>query len=223
MSPFDRLLRIMLQPWVAVSYLSFTVLSFLYLDKPIAYFLHGLEIKTRVPLIYWITKLGQGAVYMALFFILAVFFRYMRRNKEFETRSWFLLLCVLVPNIICGILKVLLGRARPELWFDSQLFGFYGMHFNASFWSFPSGHTTTIAGLVFGLSIVFPRYFYAFIVSGLVVISTRVLLTDHYLSDVMATGYITLLEVGMLLVLLRRKAWLRSVYRTVHCVAQETA
>jgi len=205
MSPFDRLLKIMLQPWVAISYIGFIVLSFFYFDKPIAFYFNALALKTKLPLLELITKLGISTVYISLFFLLAMFFRYVYRNKTCEIRSWFIWLCVLVPNLICLVLKVLLGRARPELLFDNQLFGFYGLHFKASFWSFPSGHTTTIMGLVFGLCIVFPRYFYAFLLSGLLLISTRVILTNHYLSDVMATSYLTLLEVGLISLLLHRR------------------
>ena len=123
-------------------------------------------------------------------------------------RSWVLLLCVLIPNIISLALKILLGRARPELLFDQSLYGFYGLHFVRPFWSFPSGHTTTVVGLVLGLMLIFPRHFYAFIVAGLLVISTRVFLTDHYLSDVLGTSYLVLFEVGLLSIIFRDKKWI---------------
>lgn len=216
MSPFDRLLKIMLQPWVALSYIGFVVLSFLYFDKPVAYFFHGLGLKAKIPLLSAVTMVGVGIVYIIGFFLMALFFRFIHRNKEYETRSWFLWLCVLVPNLICLVLKMLHGRARPELLFDSQLYGFYGLHVTRAFWSFPSGHTTTIMGLVFGLCIVFPRHCLAFLLSGFFLILTRVILTQHYLSDVMTTAYITLVEVGLLLLVLRHKAWLSPVYRGVH-------
>lgn len=216
MCPFDRLFKIMLKPWVAASYLSFAILSFLYFDQSIAYYFYDLALKTKLPIIYWLTKLGTSFVYITLLFLLAMFFRYLRRNKPNENRCWFLWLCVLVPNLICLVLKVLLGRARPELLFSDNLYGFYGLHFTAPFWSLPSGHTTTIMGLAFGLCVVFPRYFYAILLSGLILISTRILLTSHYLSDVIFTSFLTLLEVGILLFILRRKAWLVSAHQTMH-------
>lgn len=208
---FDRVLKLMMRPLVAISYLCFIVLSFFYFDKPIAYYFHSLSLKTTLPPIFWITKLGTGAIYMSLFLLLALFFRYIRQNKQWEARSWFLWLCVLIPNIVCGVLKVCLGRARPELLFDHHIFGFYGVHTNQLYWSCPSGHTTTVTGLALGLSILFPRFCYAFLIAGLGVISTRVFLTNHYLSDVMFTGYLTFLEMGFLLFYLRRKNWLSSV------------
>jgi len=213
MAPFDRLLKTMLRPWVVVCYLSFMILSFLYFDQPIARFFYGMDLRDKLPFIAWITRLGTGEFYIAGLFLLALFYRYIRPNGIWEIRGWFLWLCVVIPYLICGVLKVCLGRARPELLFDHQLYGFYGPHFiNYQYWSFPSGHTTTIMGLVFGLIILFPRYCYAFFFPGLLLVSTRIILTNHYLSDVLTTGYLTFLEVALVLFVLRRKEWLTSAW-----------
>ena len=144
---FDRLFKTVTKPWVAISLGMFIIISFFYFDKPVAYFFHVLDLKQHYPIVYWITNLGIGAVDLTLLFLFALFFRYIRRNKQSEARSWFLFLCVLIPNIICVALKTLLGRARPELLFDKSLYGFYGFHTNSQFWSLPSGHTTTVMGL----------------------------------------------------------------------------
>ena len=207
MAPFDRLLKLMLRPWVAAGYLGIVVLSFFYFDKPVAWCLHNLDLKTKLPFISWLTRVGMGELYVTGLFLLALVCRYILRNKEWESRTWFVWLCVVVPYSICGVFKVLLGRARPEQLFDNQLYGFYGMQTNASFWSFPSGHTTTIMGLVFGLCIVFPRHCQALFLTGFLVVLSRVLLTSHYLSDVMATSFLTLLEVGLLMSIIQRKHW----------------
>lgn len=211
MSCFDQALKTIIKPWFVIIYLCFTAISFFYFDKPTAFYFHHLALKTSFPPIFWLTKFGTGAVYMVFFLLAALFFRYIRHNKQWEARSWFLWLCVLVPNLICGILKVLIGRARPELLFDHQLYGFYGPHINELYWSFPSGHTTTVTALVLGLSILLPRFCYIFLIVGLTVISTRILLTNHYVSDVMLTGYLTTMEIGLLLFYLRQKHWLVSV------------
>ncbi|KTC84162.1 phosphatase PAP2 family protein [Legionella brunensis] len=216
MSPFDRLLAIMTKPGVMIGYVGLIVLSFLYFDKPIAEYFYNFDVRKHLALIGWITKLGLGVLYMSLFFILAVFFRYIRTNREWEARAWFLFMCVVIPNAICVFLKVLFGRARPNLWIHNDLYGFYGLQFHAPFWSFPSGHTTTIMSVVFGLSIVFPRYCYALLLTGITVAMSRVLLTHHYLSDVLVAGYLSLLEIGILLCFLRRKSWLAPAW--VHAV-----
>lgn len=208
-TPFDRVLKIMIKPWVAISFFAFVMFAFFYIDQPLADYFHNLDFKKTLPflaLLSWLTKLGLGSIYLLGFLVIALFFRYIHKNRQWEARSWFLWLCILIPSTICLCLKVCLGRARPRMLFDGQWYGFYGFKTNPFFWSFPSGHTTTIIGLVFGLSILFPRYGYAFIFSGLMVASSRILLIHHYLSDVLATSYLTLLEIGGMLYWLRCKS-----------------
>jgi membrane-associated phospholipid phosphatase len=219
MAPFDHVLKTMLRPWVVLCYFSIVILSFFYFDQPVAWFFYHLNMKEKLPFVYWLTHLGTGEIQVVALLLLAVFFRYVRRNKIWEIRSWFLWLCVTIPYLLCIVLKIFMGRARPALLFESQIYGFYGLRFDHGYWSCPSGHTSTMMGLVFGLMILFPRYCYAFFSAGLLVISTRVLLTNHYLSDVLFTGYLVLLEVGLLLFVLRRKAWLSPVCQPMNCMA----
>ena len=204
-SPFEQGLNVMTKPWVAISYLSFIVLSFFYIDKSLAYHFHAMALDAQYPWLSWVTELGKNAIYIVLLPLLAMFFRKIRVSVLWEARCWFLWLCVLVPNVICFILKVGLGRARPELLFSNAYYGFYGPHASSTFWSCPSGHTTTLMGLVVGLTLLFPRFAYAFLVSGLLLVSTRVLLTDHFLSDVLLSGYLVIVEIGIMQYFLRKR------------------
>lgn len=198
MTRFDRLFAIMTKPSVVVLYIAFIIFSFLYLDQPIAYYFHQVDVRANFPLINWLTKLGLGGLYLIALLLFVLFFRYIRPNKQAEVQAWFVWLCVLLPSLICLVLKILLGRARPDLLFSEQLYGFYGLQKHAPFWSFPSGHTTNIMGLIFGLCVLFPRYCYALLAVGLLIASTRIFLTHHYLSDVLAASYLALIEVGLL-------------------------
>lgn len=208
MNPFDKLLSIMMKPLVIAGMVGFIAISFVYIDEPLAYYLHGFNLRENWVFLKWITNLGLGAVYFVGFFVLALFCRLILQNNLWESRAWFLWLCVVFPSFICTGLKVTFGRARPGLLFDEQLYGFYGLKFHAPFWSFPSGHTTTIMGLVFGLAVLFPKYCYRFIILGLLIASSRILLTHHYLSDVVSASYLALLEVGLLQCWLKKRAWL---------------
>ena len=117
-------------------------------------------------------------------------------NPVYESRSWYLLGCVFVANLVCFVCKVTLGRARPDLLFASNEFGFYWFKLSKFYWSFPSGHTTTVVSLAVGLGVLFPRYFYIALTVALLVAASRVLLYYHYLSDVLSAFYISLLVVG---------------------------
>jgi len=213
MNPFDRVLSIFTKPRVAAGVISFLVLSFLFIDQPLATYLYSLRLGINYPFLNWITNVGLGGVYFVSLFSLALFFRYIVKRADWEARAWFLWLCVVVPSLVCFCLKMLLGRSRPKLLFNDDLYGFYFFKTHAPFWSFPSGHSTTIMGLVFGLSILFPRYGYRFMFLGAVVAISRVLLTHHFLSDVLTASYLALLEVGLLYCVLRQRAWLEPAYR----------
>lgn len=213
MTPFNRLILVMTKPWVILSYVLFVVVLFLYVDKPLAEYLEYINFRVNFVFLKLITKLGLGLIYMLTFLLAALFFRYLRINPVWEARMWFLWLCVALSGILCGILKILFGRARPDMWFSEQYYGFYWMKMKAPFWSFPSGHTTTLMAISFGLGVLFPRYFYAFILGGFLIAISRVLLVHHYVSDVLTAAYLALLEIGLLLWVLRKKSWLKPVWR----------
>lgn len=205
MARFERLFAFMIKPWVVITCLAVAFLSFLFLDRPIAECFHGVDSKTYRAILGGLTKLGSNFLYLGPLLVLALFFRYIYPNKNWETRVWFLWLCVLIPNMIGLVLKILIGRSRPSLLFDDHLYGFYWMKLQKSFWSLPSGHTTTVMGLLFGLCVLFPRYFLGFILIAFLVDFSRIILTEHYLSDVFVASYLALVEVGLLLVWLRCK------------------
>ena len=196
MTQFERFFAVMKKPWMVLGYLLFVVLAYNYLDRPIAIYFHNLDYRNYAHLLTAITALGRWKYYFLILIILGIFFRFGKKNEVYEQRAWFLLACILLANIAGGVLKVIVSRSRPDLLFDGNYFGFYWFKFNDLFWSFPSGHSITVAALAAGLGALFPRYFYIFLGLALVVISTRVFLYFHYLSDVMTGFYISILVVG---------------------------
>jgi membrane-associated phospholipid phosphatase len=218
MSPFDRLFTLMTKPLVIVLYIGLIISSILYLDVPIATYFFNAGVGENFTFLTYLTKIGLGGIYYPAFFGLALFFRYVHKNPDWEAKFWFLLLCLIIPAITTLILKMSLGRARPTLLLQdsSHFYGFYGFKTSAYFWSFPSGHATTIMSVVLGLCIVFPRYFYALILLGLAVAFSRVLLNHHYLSDVLFAIYLTLIQIGCFLYVLKRKSWLTPAWKPMY-------
>ncbi|KTC95796.1 phosphatase PAP2 family protein [Legionella erythra] len=206
--PFERLFKVMTKPWVMLLYALLVVVCYLYVDKPVAHFLWLSHLSKQFPPLVWFTHAGLGAAYFILFFMAGVFFRYIVINPVWQIRAWFMLANTLFASAICGVLKVLLGRARPKMWLNDNLYGFYGWKLDAHFLSFPSGHTTTIMSVVLALSILFPRHWLALILTGMLVAFSRILLVHHYISDVLAASYLTLLEVGFVYYVFRKKSWL---------------
>jgi len=207
MSPFNRILAFMTHPLMIMLYILLVLLSYLYIDRPLAEYLMSVDLRRNFHVLNLFTQLGSFAPWLVLFFSAALYCRYLRPNRLWEERAWFLGSCVLLSSLICGLLKTGLGRARPEAWFSEQAWGFYGFHLKSSYWSLPSGHTTTIMTLAFSLSVVFPRHVLSFISIGLLVSLSRVLLVHHYLSDILSAAYLALLEVGLLVWFAQKKSW----------------
>jgi len=195
MTFFDKLVSIAIKPWSVALFPLGLFLLVLYGDKPISIYFSDLHIQH---LVYWISKLGLGLFYLVGFLVAALFCRYIYKNKLWEARFWFLWLSTTLTSSVCVVLKILAGRARPDLWFWWKIYGFYGFKLKSLYWSFPSGHTSTIMGVAFGLAILFPRYEIVYMLLGLLVAVTRIILLQHFLSDILAATWLALLEVALL-------------------------
>lgn len=205
MQYFERLFKFALKPWVMFIFIVLMVLSFYFVDKPVAYYFYALQIADKFPLFYWITELGRTELFVFGSFAVAIFYRYILHNKAMENKCWFLFFCILIPAAICLLLKVFLGRARPELLFSEHLYGFYGFETPMKLCSFPSGHTSAICGLAIGLLVLLPRYRYLWLIVAIMLVSLRVILLHHYLSDVLSSFYLVVLELGLYFYYLQRK------------------
>lgn len=204
MKYFNKCLAVLLKPWVMILTFVFIIASYSYIDRPLALYIHEFNISNKLPFVYWITCLGITQAYLIILPLIAIICRFVLKSKSLEMRVFLVWFCVLFPSLISLILKMVLGRARPELLFDQSLFGFYGWHMQKAYFSFPSGHVTAITSFLTGLLILYPRHRYFYIVIGLLVIVSRVLLTCHYLSDVVATFYLVFLELGSLFYVIKR-------------------
>jgi membrane-associated phospholipid phosphatase len=212
MTHFDRFFCVMKKPWIIFLYALIVALAYSFADKPIAIYFHHLDLRSDAPLLHIISALGKWIIYVGIFSVFALFFRYVKKNELWEQRMWFLLACVVVTNGVGIVLKIILSRSRPDLLFNRDFFGFYWFKLNDLFWSFPSGHSITIAGVAAGLGVLFPRYFYAFLGLALLVISTRIFLYFHYLSDVMTGFYLSILIVGLFAQRLKKTHFLTRAF-----------
>lgn len=211
MSSFDRLFRFMINPWVFLTYTFIVVLSFFYFDKPIAAFFYQLDLAHTVPILKISAILGWAMLYGVGLFLAAFILHFIKPNSLLEKYSWFLWACVVFTSFICFFLKIILGRARPILWINDHLYGFFGFSLNKEFWSFPSGHMTTMVSLSLGLSILFPRYRVIILTTCISIAICRVLLVQHYLSDILGAGYLALLEMAVLMAVFKKKQWFTFV------------
>lgn len=102
----------------------------------------------------------------------------------------FLVIAISASGLMNTLIKWIAGRNRPINLFNHGLFGFDFFEVGYELNSFPSGHALIPFSLAAALSILFPRFgFLAFVPAAAIALS-RVAITAHYLSDVIAGAVI---------------------------------
>jgi membrane-associated phospholipid phosphatase len=110
-------------------------------------------------------------------------------HKTQVAKVWYWIgLSFILSRLTAGTLKNAFGRLRPEEALAKGLDdpGFF-LHGN----SFPSGHTAHFWGLMLPIVFAYPRSWLLLLIPVLVSAS-RILVNDHYLSDVLAAVLISL-------------------------------
>ena len=199
MRAVERWITYFTHPVVMLVYLVLMIGCYVLIDQPLAWKFHSLHLEEEYPVLVWVTQLGRSVVWLVILPFMALFFRFGHRVKQTEARLWFLWGTLFFANGCTYVLKNLLGRARPELLFSEHVFGFFGYQADSLYHSFPSGHATQVTASVLSLALLYPRQRWIFLVLGTLVMASRVLLTKHYLSDVLTTLCLVVLEYKVLL------------------------
>jgi membrane-associated phospholipid phosphatase len=102
------------------------------------------------------------------------------------TRLQFVFFAVLFPVLIGAVIKWSVGRGRPFVGGDANVFNFSHFDGTAAYSSFPSGHAICAFALAFAVSALWPKARPVMIVYALVILATRLVLLAHHPSDVVA-------------------------------------
>lgn len=134
---------------------------------------------------YVLAALGMLLIAVA---VIAPAFRGMQRSLllGLGTRLQFLFCAVLVSALISEMIKWCVGRGRPFVGGEGNVF--YFSHFSGAgaYSSFPSGHATCAFALAFAVSALWPKARTAMLIYALVICATRLVLLAHHPSDVVA-------------------------------------
>lgn len=169
-------------------------LAFVYLDKPALRFFETGTNATVTFSFQVITYFGVAAGYLVIAAMAGAGFAIAAqraRKGSSADRLWlrarqslFFLGCVLSATITVDILKIFFGRTRPQLLFQYELYGFDPLTMESGFHSFPSGHAATASAVAFALYLLKPEPRHIYTVAALLVCVSRVVLTAHFVSDV---------------------------------------
>ena len=185
--------------------LLFIVFSYLFLDKPIAYYFikHAQEYDS---LGTFLSIFGESTWELTIAPLGFLFFRYYKKNELYAQRFLFLLYANLFSGMLSVILKNLFARMRPwGLQDGTNEYGFllfqnfdmglvekfkYQIHIlmgeATPHISFPSGHATTLFTAAVYMYILFPKQWFLWFMSASVFSTARIMANDHFLSDVVA-------------------------------------
>ncbi|MGH6994071.1 MAG: phosphatase PAP2 family protein [Stellaceae bacterium] len=161
--------------------------SYAWLDRPIATAFHDSG-PTFQTVMAFVTAFGLGGPYLILT-VAAVLVCWVGGHTMMARRAAYVFLAVAASGLFVDIIKPVFGRVRPSLLFSDRLYGFTGIGAHSNHWSFPSGHSATVAALAYALSLLYPRLMPAWVAAALLVAFSRIALDQHYLSDVIAGLY----------------------------------
>lgn len=182
-------IRLVKNPYFISCWFALAVVSYFFIDEPLAIYMHSIKASWFYNAAELITNLGYGSYYLIGFTLLIVI-GFLLRKTRLAHASIYLLLSVVISGVLCDIFKFMFGRSRPTLLFSQHDYGFNFLQTHYNMVSFPSGHATTISAVMVGLTYLFPRGFWVWLVVLLLVSFTRVVVTAHFLSDIMVGMYL---------------------------------
>jgi membrane-associated phospholipid phosphatase len=141
-----------------------------------------------------ITNVGLSEHYFLAAILLYVFSRWIRPQYT-QLRKWSrnFFFALVTSGVFIHILKFCVGRQRPHKSPDFNPFVFHPFTAHWDFHSFGSGHTQVMFTVATMLSLAMPKAKWLFFLIAAFFGFTRVIIHDHFLSDVIAgamIGYI---------------------------------
>jgi len=165
-----------------------TLASIFYLDEM------AIQWAMDLPMTVFTEILRLFALYInpysvAFFTVLLLTYRFyeLRKNGQYpyDDRLSIHLIGILLALIFALILKISIGRTRPEVLFTENMPGFFGFQTDRLFHSMPSGHATVVSA---GLMVVWYHQYswltrVLFFAVAAIILAGRVVLGEHYPSD----------------------------------------
>ncbi len=188
-----------------------------WIDRPVAEYFKLLDL-TAPQLIKpfkTITDAGKSQWFLLPLAAFCIFSLAMMRIRQDRKKLWadrlskaaFTFSSLAVSGLLTDAIKILVGRPRPTLLAQDIYNQFAPFTFDAKWWSFPSGHSTTVMALALAVGMIAPRWRWPFLLFAGVIISSRIIVAAHYPADAIGGIAVAILVHGALLHIFIRRRW----------------
>jgi len=166
------------------------VISYFYLDQRLAYFVHdhinkqGYLYRTAQCMGYlggenwWMFIVSFGFILTAMLYAGSP-------SKIIYKKLCYLFVSIAIAMVVAGGLQFFIGRYRPELLFQSHLYGFHVFAHQASLHSMPSAYVVQIFAAATALTVICRRSAILVFSIAIAVAVSRLVLNVHFLSDIL--------------------------------------
>jgi lipid A 4'-phosphatase len=188
--------------FVAAATTLLVVISIRAVDRPLALFFHARDHDLR-SLFEFAGRLGLTYGYLTILGLAFVALHWGGASPRLQQFALplralsgipaFLFVSIAASGVIVDVLKIVFGRARPKLLFQSDVYGFAWLMWRPDHWSFPSGHSATIVALTTALWFLWPQHLLFYILVAATVCMSRVVVGAHYFADSLAGALIAIL------------------------------
>jgi membrane-associated phospholipid phosphatase len=175
------------------------VVSFFWLDRPLALFVHSQLSHGGRTLSEPLTHIPDPLIWLAAVTFVALGL-WNLAGRPLSKLQAAILACsdsLMVAETIKNELKFVFGRTWPETWHQNNpsfihdgIYGFNWFHGGDAYQSFPSGHMTAICAVASVLWIYYPRFRVIYVTVALVVLIGLVGANFHFLSDTIAGAFV---------------------------------
>jgi membrane-associated phospholipid phosphatase len=170
------------------------------IDRPVLLLVHN-ELPSQLQQFFSsITWLGEGNIWLIVSGAVAVIGYLLQRfgksstmrkqGKAFLAKGVFIFSSIVFSGLLLNIVKIMIGRLRPSFFLTDGTYGFQPFNFNYGTNTFPSGHSQAVWALMTSLSLLYPRFTIPFVSFATLIAASRVLVSAHYLSDVLMGSYL---------------------------------
>jgi membrane-associated phospholipid phosphatase len=177
---------------IALDLVAACVLAQLLLDHPLATFLIDIRQSSIVLALGLVPDRVKLSVLATMLMVALIAYRATTGDRVRADQGMFVLGCGIISGIAADKLKIVFGRAPPDVLLTDGGYGFHFFSGASGFDSFPSSHAAMAAGIAGAVAAIWPARARLFVISAIAIAASRFVTGAHYVSDTLVGGAVGL-------------------------------